>query len=52
VCHDLASPPDALDPRRRWDRPFRPGRRGDVEIVYIDRVHGFGLFLMPGAPLA
>jgi hypothetical protein len=35
-----------------WDGPLGPGRSDDVEIVYIDRAHGFGLFLMPSIPLA
>ena len=35
-----------------WDSPFGPARHGDVKIVYVDRVHGFGLLLMPRAPLA
>jgi hypothetical protein len=33
-----------------WDGPFGPVGRGDVEVVYVDRVHGFGLFLMPSLP--
>jgi hypothetical protein len=33
-----------------WDGPFGPVGRGNVEVVYVDRVHGFGLFLMPSAP--
>ena len=34
-----------------WDSPFGPCRWGGIEIVYVDRAHGFGLFLMPDAPL-
>jgi hypothetical protein len=33
-----------------WDGPFGPAGRGGVEIVYVDRAHGFGLFLIPNAP--
>jgi hypothetical protein len=35
-----------------WEGPFGPAYCGDIEMVYIDRVHGFGLFLMPSVPLA
>ena len=35
-----------------WDGPFGPCTCGGVEIVYVDRAQGFGLFLMPNAPLA
>ena len=34
-----------------WDGPFGPARGGGVEIVYLDRAHGFGLFLITDAPL-
>ncbi|HTU86329.1 MAG TPA: hypothetical protein VMF57_12195 [Solirubrobacteraceae bacterium] len=33
-----------------WDGPTGPSRLGDMEVVYVDRAHGFGLFLMRSAP--
>jgi len=35
-----------------FDGPFGPAGCCDLEIVYIDRAHGFALFLVPNAPLA
>jgi len=48
---DLASTTDVLDPEG-WDGPFGPVRYGDVEIMYVHRALGFGLLLIPNAPLA
>ena len=33
------------------DGPFGPSRWGGTEIVYVDRVAGIGLFLLPDASL-
>ena len=35
-----------------WDGPFAPAGCGDVEMVYVDRALGVGLFLFLNAPLA
>ena len=34
-----------------WEGPFSPARYGGVEIVYVDRTQGFGLFLIPDDPV-
>ncbi|HUA49176.1 MAG TPA: hypothetical protein VMA77_28325 [Solirubrobacteraceae bacterium] len=33
-----------------WESPFGSALPGSLELVCVDRVHGFGLFMLPSVP--